>query len=107
MTPFTLPISLDGQLFQASELKVGPVRRAMVGLAELQKGGDTPEKGVQLLDLMAETVALSLRPRHPDMTTEKVQDLTTKTELATVFRQVLTFSGAKEASPGEAQAQVE
>lgn len=99
-------VLLDGKAWRISPLKVGPLKRAMVGFDDLQKlDSNDPSVAAQMLDLMAETVHQALRPLHPDLTKEGVEDLATQVELGTAFGAVLRYSGAKEATPGEAASQ--
>jgi len=99
-------VVLDGKPWRPAPLKVGPLKRAMVGFAELQEqGSDDPAIAAKLLDLMALTVHRSLAPNYPDLTQDQVEDMADQEELGRAFGTVLRLSGAKDADPGEVKRQ--
>jgi hypothetical protein len=96
-------LRLDGKLWHPMPLKVGPLKRAMVGFADLQdQDNNNPAIAAQLLDLMVVTVHKALLPNYPDLTQDELEDMVGQEELGAAFGMVLRLSGAKETEPGEA-----
>lgn len=93
-------VILDGRAHPIHPLKVGALKRAMIGISELKDGEETPENAARVLGLMVETVALAT-----GKTVEEIDDLAIQSELQVAFGRVLQFSGAKETDPGEATRQ--
>lgn len=93
-------VLLDGRPHPIRPLRVGALKRAMIGVEELAALPETAANATQLLGLMAETVA-----NATGMTPQEVDDLADQGELQRAFARVMAFSGAKEAEPGEAASQ--
>ena len=93
-------VLLDGRPVAIRPLKVGALKRAMIGVEEMASLPETAANAAKLLDLMAETVA-----QATGKTPAEVDELADQGELQATFGRVLAFSGAKEANPGEAAGQ--
>lgn len=93
-------VLLDGRSHPIHPLKVGALKRAMIGVSEMEGIAQTAENATRLLGLMAETVAMAT-----GKTAEEIDNLANQAELQAAFGRVLSFSGAKETAPGEAARQ--
>ena len=93
-------VLLDGRSHPIHPLKVGALKRAMIGVSDMEGADQTAENASRLLGLMAETVAMAT-----GKTAEEIDNLANQAELQAAFGRVLSFSGAKEPTPGEAARQ--
>ncbi len=93
-------VLLDGRPYPIRPLKVGALKRAMIGVSDMKDAEETAENAAKLFDLMTETVGLAVgKPAS------EVEELVDQLELQSAFSRVLQFSGAKETDPGEASRQ--
>lgn len=93
-------VLLDGRPYPIRPLKVGALKRAMIGVSEMKDIEQTAENAARLFDLMTEAVGLATGKPAAE-----IEELVDQLELQTAFGHVLQFSGAKEADPGEASRQ--
>lgn len=93
-------VLLDGHPHPIRPLKVGALKRAMIGVSEMKDADQTAENAARLFDLMTEAVGLATG-KPPS----EIEELVDQLELQAAFGRVLQFSGAKEANPGEASRQ--
>ena len=93
-------VLLDGKAYPIRPLKVGAMKRAMIGVEEMSALPETAANATRLLGLFAETVA-----NATGKTPEEIDELADQGELQRAFAVVMAFSGAKDADPGEAQSQ--